>query len=278
MLTFIRGGFSKKTVQDRVNFGTRLKDALEEFTATFLPHMEEEEEVFGPMLMQYFTYDELQRLKAKVVEQHLVLKQLKEWGDLQEVAKGFVTSCKCISITVFLSDQLYTNCHVKLLVLESVSKRTNIFLTASSDSEDERARRAVATTTVLPRVVAATSSTSSESQSFDDLPLEVQLQVFGYLSPRDLGRCAQVSRGWSALAWQPQLWRSVRPVLWSKGKWLFHMADDAEGTDGDSGADAVSEEMKVSGGSSEIADDANDELSEAGETRLISEVLYDVFL
>ena len=45
MLNFIKDGFNKKTVQDRVNFGLMLKHALEEFTAKFIPHMEEEEEV-----------------------------------------------------------------------------------------------------------------------------------------------------------------------------------------------------------------------------------------
>ena len=44
------------------------------------------------MLMQYFTYDELQRLKLKVIEQHLVLKQLKEWGELQEAGRAYLTS------------------------------------------------------------------------------------------------------------------------------------------------------------------------------------------
>ena len=45
MMDFIEAGYHKKTVQDRVNFGLQLKQALEEFTESFLPHMKEEEEV-----------------------------------------------------------------------------------------------------------------------------------------------------------------------------------------------------------------------------------------
>lgn len=45
MLGFIKDGFKKKTEQDRINYGRRLKQALENFTNNFLPHMKEEEEV-----------------------------------------------------------------------------------------------------------------------------------------------------------------------------------------------------------------------------------------
>ena len=45
MMNFIEGGYRKKTEQDKLNFGMQLKQALEEFTDSFLPHMKEEEEV-----------------------------------------------------------------------------------------------------------------------------------------------------------------------------------------------------------------------------------------
>ena len=45
MLRMLKDGYRKKTVQDRVNYGIQLKNALEEFTEDFLPHMKEEEEV-----------------------------------------------------------------------------------------------------------------------------------------------------------------------------------------------------------------------------------------
>lgn len=47
MLSLLQDGYkcTKKTDADRVNYGIQLRQALEQFTETFLPHMEEEEEV-----------------------------------------------------------------------------------------------------------------------------------------------------------------------------------------------------------------------------------------
>jgi len=44
MLQLLQDGFSKSTVQDRINYGLQLTKELEEFTSLFLPHMQEEEE------------------------------------------------------------------------------------------------------------------------------------------------------------------------------------------------------------------------------------------
>ena len=44
MLQLLRDGFNKSTVQDRINYGLKLTKELEEFTSSFLPHMQEEEE------------------------------------------------------------------------------------------------------------------------------------------------------------------------------------------------------------------------------------------
>lgn len=45
MLRILKDGYSKKTEQDRKNYGIQLRYALEEFAEDFLPHMKEEEEV-----------------------------------------------------------------------------------------------------------------------------------------------------------------------------------------------------------------------------------------
>ena len=41
----LKEGYSKKTEQDRINYGRQLRSAVEEFAEDFLPHMREEEEV-----------------------------------------------------------------------------------------------------------------------------------------------------------------------------------------------------------------------------------------
>ena len=47
MLKFLQDGYkcTKKSDLDRNNYGLQLRQELEDFTETFLPHMEEEEEV-----------------------------------------------------------------------------------------------------------------------------------------------------------------------------------------------------------------------------------------
>uniref|UniRef100_A0A1E1X610 Putative leucine rich repeat some n=1 Tax=Amblyomma aureolatum TaxID=187763 RepID=A0A1E1X610_9ACAR len=72
MLALVRDGYSctNKSATERLNYGLRLQHALIEFTEKFLPHMKEEEEVFQPMLIQYFGYEELKLLKEKVIQEH----------------------------------------------------------------------------------------------------------------------------------------------------------------------------------------------------------------
>ena len=45
MLRLVSDGYNKKSLTDRINYGLKLKAALEEFTEDFLPHMKQEEEV-----------------------------------------------------------------------------------------------------------------------------------------------------------------------------------------------------------------------------------------
>lgn len=47
MLLLVKDGYklTRKSVADRMNYGTQLRKELEEFTEKFIPHMEEEESV-----------------------------------------------------------------------------------------------------------------------------------------------------------------------------------------------------------------------------------------
>ncbi|XP_029987380.1 F-box/LRR-repeat protein 5 isoform X2 [Sphaeramia orbicularis] len=83
---FEKGLHSVKSEYEQLNYARQLKERLEAFTQDFLPHMKEEEEVFQPMLMQYFTYEELKDIKKQVIAQHCSQQQ---WGSAAEVLKGF---------------------------------------------------------------------------------------------------------------------------------------------------------------------------------------------
>ena len=66
--TFIN---KNKPKSERISFGIRLRKALSQFTKRFVPHMKEEEEVFQPLLMEYFTQEELAELKTLVIKLHI---------------------------------------------------------------------------------------------------------------------------------------------------------------------------------------------------------------
>ena len=82
MLEMLRDGLTDlySGRHDREAFRYRLRQKLDEFTDNFLPHMKEEEEIFQPLLMKYFGYDELRELKQDVLENH----HLSEKVDLPE--------------------------------------------------------------------------------------------------------------------------------------------------------------------------------------------------
>ncbi|XP_029356701.1 F-box/LRR-repeat protein 5 isoform X2 [Echeneis naucrates] len=83
---FEKGLHSIKSEYEQLNYAQQLKERLEAFTQDFLPHMKEEEEVFQPMLMEYFTYEELKDIKKQVIAQHCNQRQ---WDCAAEVLKGF---------------------------------------------------------------------------------------------------------------------------------------------------------------------------------------------
>ena len=79
MLEMVRAGlYSDRHGQG--DFLGQLRRKLDEFTDNFLPHMKEEEEIFQPLLMKYFAYDELRELKQDVLQNH----HLSEKVDLPE--------------------------------------------------------------------------------------------------------------------------------------------------------------------------------------------------
>ncbi|MBN3322098.1 FBXL5 protein, partial [Atractosteus spatula] len=116
---FEKGLRNVKNEYEQLNYAQQLKERLEAFTQDFLPHMKEEEEVFQPMLMEYFTYEELKDIRKKVIAQHYsqrcwdtmeVLKGLSLWNQAElhkafkysvheKVDEGFEKNTSSISIS-----------------------------------------------------------------------------------------------------------------------------------------------------------------------------------
>ncbi|XP_069694323.1 F-box/LRR-repeat protein 5-like [Periplaneta americana] len=71
---------------------------------------------------------------------------------------------------------------------------------------------------------AVTSNLLYESMMQDsilDLPDLVMTKIFSFLTPPDLGRCAQVCQQWNNLVYQPALWKRICPVQWAHGQWSY---------------------------------------------------------
>ncbi|XP_051929821.1 F-box/LRR-repeat protein 5 [Hippocampus zosterae] len=86
LLLLEKGLHNVKSEYEQLNYAQQLKERLEAFTQDFLPHMKEEEEVFQPMLMQHFTYEELKAIKKQVMAQH---RTQQPWNCAADVLKGF---------------------------------------------------------------------------------------------------------------------------------------------------------------------------------------------
>ncbi|XP_062280770.1 F-box/LRR-repeat protein 5 isoform X1 [Scomber scombrus] len=169
---FEKGLHNVKSEYEQLNYAQQLKERLEAFTQDFLPHMKEEEEVFQPMLMQYFTYEELKDIKKQVIAQHCSQQQ---WDCAAEVLKGF---------------RLWSQA-------EELQKAFKYADHEKTDYELEQ--------------------NGNSSTHISQLPTEIMLRLFHYLSPEDLCRCSQVCTSWSELAKTGSLWRHLYPVHWARG-------------------------------------------------------------
>ncbi|MFT7809422.1 F-box/LRR-repeat protein 5-like [Arapaima gigas] len=175
---FEKGLRSVKNEYEQLNYAQQLKERLDAFTQDFLPHMKEEEEVFQPMLMQYFSYEELKAIKQQVMAQHRDqrgadhLKALNLWNQAQELQRAFKYSV-----------------HEKW------------------DEEPEK---------------------SPEETHISQLPPEVLVKMFHYLSPEDLGHCARVCSSWSHLTKTGSLWRHLYPVRWARGDYYCGHPSDSD--------------------------------------------------
>ena len=60
--------YSTKSEAERIKYGLKLEKELVKFQQHFLPHMQEEEDIFQPLLVQYFSVEELKELKESVLK------------------------------------------------------------------------------------------------------------------------------------------------------------------------------------------------------------------
>eukprot|EP00096_Caligus_rogercresseyi_P015300 TRINITY_DN7754_c0_g1_i1.p1 TRINITY_DN7754_c0_g1~~TRINITY_DN7754_c0_g1_i1.p1 ORF type:complete len:412 (+),score=161.23 TRINITY_DN7754_c0_g1_i1:614-1849(+) len=156
--------------------------------------MTEEEQVFQPLLDKYFDEKELETLLSTVLEQHRL------WKEKVSAEKSLKLVKRKREHTDDEDDYIAEIAASKLDTLRfrrSYCEEVNDFFGRSFTS-------------------------SVNDCVLENLPNEILLRVFGYLSPRDLLLvCSRVSRRWNRLYTSPALWANVFPVMWSRGHWSF---------------------------------------------------------
>ena len=70
IIDLVESVYSSTSDTERNFYWHKLQESLYEFLEDFVPHMEEEENTFQPLLNQYFDYEELRQLKETVITQH----------------------------------------------------------------------------------------------------------------------------------------------------------------------------------------------------------------
>lgn len=190
---------TNKPLSERIIFGSQLQKVVSEFTEQFIPHMKEEEEIFQPLLMKYFAYEELRLLKEQVIQQHEIWKE--KLLAQKETAENM------------------------LALLNTVASEVSEYRSSGDDEEYQETLQTLVELTCENLVKKTNKSEIEETAGFNDLPQEMIVQIFSYLNPLDRARCAQVSKHWNMLVYSPQLWKVVYPTNWAKGFYDFQYRD-----------------------------------------------------
>ncbi|GAB1609714.1 F-box/LRR-repeat protein 5-like isoform X2 [Argonauta hians] len=179
MLQLLEDGLSKcsKTDQDRLNYGLKLRMALDDFTKDFIPHMQEEEEILQPLLVEHFSYEELKEIQMEVLDHHTYLQDHQE-----HVAELYQT---------LLQGNFY----------EGKDSKEKELCDADKESKEKMS--------------------DAELCVEYQLPDEVWLQIFSFLTPLELMYCSRMSVNWNRLTMDPSLWTLLNPTYWAKGFWTF---------------------------------------------------------
>uniref|UniRef100_A0A0P4W836 F-box domain-containing protein n=1 Tax=Scylla olivacea TaxID=85551 RepID=A0A0P4W836_SCYOL len=280
----------ERSVGERITFGLQLQQAFQAFVNTFLPHMEEEEQVFQPMLVEYFEYEELKVLREIVLKEHELAKErwhVEKAQDLQEGQPETHSSVKDLrdldwdlcSLTEALDGQEahdselgslppplplppeqpplppdhyltqdpsatnpcpdlhslhpQTSCHTlphhtqdpDSYSLPYPDCQTDHYLLP--DYQDLQYHQDLSFDSQTHHIPSQDHSLSlspcaASSSSTPTLPTDVLVEIFRYLVPPDLGRCAQVCSAWNSAVFSPTLWPAIFPVQWARGIWEWH--------------------------------------------------------
>jgi len=167
-------------------YWNRLQIAIYEFMEEFVPHMEEEEKTFLPLLLKYFEYEELKEIKETVLLQHQL------WKLKVQQEKNVYN----------LKDNLKDNQFGE--TKKSSSYCDKLSSLGQQQQEQQQQQQLLS------------KPSDDDTVTIEDLPYEVLLQVFRFLPPFELVRVSSVSRRWHSVATDVTLWRTLALNTWEQ--------------------------------------------------------------
>ncbi|CAL4138085.1 unnamed protein product, partial [Meganyctiphanes norvegica] len=222
----------EESVGERLNFGVELQKAFTEFVNNFIPHMEEEEQVFQPLLVEHFEYAELKVLKEVVLEQHQLVKEqvtekhLTDHPETNQEIKDLrdADHLDCSQLTSAIS-QLETGTQLEKETFQVWEEKDQKYMYTTNDELGPEGAEYEWNDTGENCKKDDLDSTLNVVNYEDDicktpkLPPELLCEIFSYLNPPDMGHCAQVCWTWNAAVYSPALWKSLYPIQWARGIW-----------------------------------------------------------
>jgi len=250
VIALVERVYQADTQRERVKYGRRLQKAIKDFLDEFLPHMDEEESIFQPLLVENFDSSELKDMKEIVQKQHSLfrervkseksLKALKRKRSvlLADKSKELDFSLEdlrfkksyCQEVNDFLKKNPKSNVSAKASG-EKESKDSNQNVQDDDDSSDEVAAKK--SKLAIDHQISDIPTSSKDSDqgpshlktsneyTIEDFPEELLVLIFSHLNPKSLLACGAVNHRWRKVAFSSVFWRALYPTQWARGQWSF---------------------------------------------------------
>ncbi|XP_063613740.1 F-box/LRR-repeat protein 5-like [Penaeus indicus] len=175
-------------------------------------------QVYGkqPLLVKYFEYEELKILKEIVLKEHELVKERQSQEKAQEEEPETNRNVKVLRDLNLDLCSLWDPCEAE----GQCHKLEDGFRDDCLSKQCYDQVCASPTLEIPPQQ--GDYPPDLEPVTALSVPTEILLEIFSYLSPAELGQCAQVCWAWNNAAFSPPLWKAIYPVQWARGIWKWH--------------------------------------------------------
>jgi len=238
VIALVESVYQADTQRERVKYGRRLQKAIKRFLHDFTHHMEEEESIFQPLLVENFDSNELKDMKEIVQKQHSLFREkVKSEKSLKALKRKRSDVDKSEELGIDMDDLRFKKSYCQEVKVffgakesssssaisidehETVvaSKKSKLaILSSNSSSEDQPSP---STKTGIPTTTP--DSGSSGPLTIEDLPEELLVVIFSLLNPKALLACGAINHRWRKVAFSSVFWKALYPTQWARGQWSF---------------------------------------------------------